>query len=78
MKPPHPLIQEVRQRIDVLALVNALEQHALGGSKMSATQVSAALALLKKVMPDISSAAEKNAKETTSALSHEDALKELE
>jgi len=37
----------------VLAILEALEQHVLGDKEMSSTQVSAALALLKKTLPDI-------------------------
>lgn len=37
-----------RRAIDACALIDALEQHVLGTKKMTATQVNAALALLKK------------------------------
>ncbi len=69
-------VEEARQCIDARLLVEALERHALGEIKMTSTQVSAALALLKKVMPDIStSKVDKNKNQT---LSHEEALKKLE
>ena len=43
----------VREKIRASQLVNALENHVLGRKKMSATQVSAALGLLKKCVPDM-------------------------
>lgn len=43
----------VRDKIRASQLVNALEDHVLGESELSATQVSAALGLLKKCVPDI-------------------------
>lgn len=67
---------DMRDRINVLALIDALENHVLGVQEMTSTQVSAALALLKKTLPDISeSRLEKTA---VSALTHEEALKELD
>lgn len=70
-------IEEARSSIDACALVDVLERHALGEVKMTNTQVSAALALLKKVMPDISTAKEQKKKEEK-VYSHEEALKKLE
>lgn len=46
----------VREKIRASQLVNALEKHVLGRSKMQATQVTAALGLLKKCVPDLSRA----------------------
>lgn len=67
---------DMRDRINVLALIDALENHVLGVQEMTSTQVSAALALLKKTLPDISeSRLEKTA---ISSLTHEEALKELD
>ena len=71
-------VGEALRRIDVLALVDALERHALGEIKMTATQVSAALVLLKKVIPDISAAAGKDKKEKDVLSAHEEALKQLD
>jgi len=72
-------IEEARSSIDARALVDVLERHALGEIKMSTSQVSAALALLKKVMPDISTLSSKGEKEEDEKfLSHEEALEELE
>lgn len=45
----------VRDKIRASQLVNRLEDHALGEVAMSATQVQAALGLLKKCVPDLSS-----------------------
>jgi len=65
--------------IDTAKLIEALQAHALGETKMTTTQVSAAIALLKKVMPDLPGSAAATLKENTQALkSHEEALRELE
>lgn len=45
---------EHRVKIQNSNILNALIEHAQGEREMSATQVSAAVALLKKVMPDLS------------------------
>lgn len=47
-------VQSVRNRIRAGGIVHRLEQHVLGAISMSATQVSAALGLLRKVVPDLS------------------------
>ena len=57
--------QNPRGKIDVAAIISALEAHVIGGEKMTATQVSAAIALLRN-----SFAAEDTP--------HENALDELE
>lgn len=44
----------VREKIRASQLVNRLEDHVLGELDLSATQVTAALGLLKKCVPDIS------------------------
>ncbi len=73
-KPAHP-----REAIQVLALIEALESHVLGRNEMTTTQVSAALALLKKTLPDIAAeAARRAAPPEDPAITHEDALSELE
>jgi hypothetical protein len=54
---------ETRAKIKASQLVNRLTDHALGNCEMSSTQVTAALGLLKKALPDLSSAEVKN--ETT-------------
>jgi hypothetical protein len=69
-----PAKKNFRDRINVLALIEALEQHVLGEKEMTATQVSAALALLKKTLPDMVDPLRKGAAKS----GHEDALKELE
>lgn len=46
--------EEVRQKIRATLLVKALEDHAIDGKEMSASQVTAALGLLKKSVPDLS------------------------
>ncbi|MFH1158170.1 MAG: hypothetical protein V1721_04710 [Pseudomonadota bacterium] len=50
----------------------------LGEKEMTATQVNAALALLKKTMPDLSEPIRRLMQETETPKAHEDALKELE
>lgn len=44
----------VRSRIRAGGIVKRLEDHVLGKVEMSATQVSAALGLLRKTVPDLS------------------------
>lgn len=76
-KRPRRAKKNLRDSINVLALIEALEQHVLGEKEMTSTQVSAALALLKKTLPDISEATRRVAAETESAR-HEEALRLLE
>lgn len=65
--------------INVAGLVAALQQHALGENEMSSTQVGAAIALLKKVLPDLPGSAAAALGENADALrAHEEALRELE
>lgn len=47
--------EAVRSRIRAGGIVNRLEQHVLGKVEMSASQVSAALGLLRKCVPDLAS-----------------------
>lgn len=61
-KPADPAFEKTRQKIRVTQIVNRLEKHILGEQdtkkkivKMSASQVTAALGLLKKVLPDLQS-----------------------
>ena len=67
-----------RERINTLALIEALEQHILGEKEMTSTQVSAALALLKKILPDVSEAPRKDGPHEDGRAKHEDALSALE
>ena len=46
---------KVRERIRASMITNALVKHVLGKNEMSATQVTAALGLLRKCVPDLSS-----------------------
>jgi hypothetical protein len=43
----------VRERIRTKAIVNRLTNHVLGRIEMSATQVTAALGLIRKTVPDL-------------------------
>ena len=49
-----PWSEATREKIKASMLINSLENHVLKGSKMKSTQVTAALGLLKKVVPDLS------------------------
>ena len=49
------LIDEARVKIRTTQLVNRLTDHVLGKAKMESTQVTAALGLLKKSLPDMQS-----------------------
>ncbi|MFN7115000.1 MAG: hypothetical protein ACK4PK_11655 [Alphaproteobacteria bacterium] len=75
--------RDPRKTIKVRAIIDALEQHVLGEKKMTATQVGAALALLKKTLPDMTAqgtagpAAQHDALKRDIA-AHEDALGALE
>ena len=44
---------EVRERIRASQLINRLENHVFGEVDMTSTQVTAALGLLKKCVPDL-------------------------
>lgn len=63
-----------RVKIQNSNILNALIEHAEGKRKMSASQVTAGLGLLKKIMPDLQ-AMQLDARV---AVSHEDQLSELE
>ncbi len=73
-----PAPKNLREKINVLALIDALEQHVLGEKEMTATQVNAALALLKKTLPDMTEATRKLAQTVENDGGHEAALKDLE
>ena len=52
----HPArVDEMREKIKATLIINKLENHILIGDEMSASQVSAALGLLRKAVPDLSS-----------------------
>lgn len=46
--------EKVRARIKTSMILNALSDHVLKGREMNKTQVTAAIALLKKTLPDLS------------------------
>lgn len=55
-KPLHPArVEEIRQKIKATLIIKKLENHILDDEEMSSSQVSAALGLLKKTVPDLSS-----------------------
>jgi hypothetical protein len=47
------LSMEHRAKIKAVAIINALQEHTLGHQPMSQTQVTAGVALLRKVIPDL-------------------------
>lgn len=51
--PSFSMSNEHRVKIQNSNILNALIEHAVGEREMSATQVSAGLGLLKKIMPDL-------------------------
>ena len=52
--PSDPCYDETRKKIDATRLITRLLNHALGKNKMTTTQVTAGLGLLRKVLPDLS------------------------
>jgi len=54
-KPGFRMSDEHRVKIQNSNILNALIEHVQGEREMSATQVSAGLGLLRKVMPDLAS-----------------------
>jgi hypothetical protein len=52
-RPGFQMSAEHRGKIRTTSILNALGEHVEGKRKMSATQVSAGLGLLRKVMPDL-------------------------
>lgn len=55
-KPGFQMTDEHRVKIQNSNILNALVEHVEGRREMSATQVSAGLGLLRKVLPDLSQA----------------------
>ncbi len=66
-----------RGKIDISALIGALQGHALDEKKMNSTQVSAAIALLKKVLPDLPPPVKKP-DDDKKHKTYEEALRELD
>ena len=52
-KPGFRMTQSHRDKIKNSNILNALMEHVEGNREMSSTQVTAGIALLKKVMPDL-------------------------
>jgi hypothetical protein len=57
-KPGFVMSNEHRVKIQNSNILTALIEHVEGNREMSATQVSAGLGLLKKIMPDLAAAAD--------------------
>lgn len=53
-KPGFKMPEEHRAKIRITNILNALQEHVEGSRDMEATQITAAVALLRKVMPDLS------------------------
>lgn len=53
--PSYQMSSEHRDKIKNSNILNALVEHAVGERKMTASQVTAGLGLLKKIMPDLAS-----------------------
>ena len=66
---------DARALIEVDLMIGRLQDHVLGKAELTSTQVSAALGLLKKTMPDLPSSLAVTAK---SELSHDDLIDELD
>lgn len=64
---------ETRARIQTSQIINRLEDHIFKGVDMSRTQVTAAVALLKKTVPDLASTELSG----SVSLTHEEALEQL-
>ena len=73
-RPGFRMSEAHRVKIQNSNILNALIEHVEGKREMGSTQVTAAVALLRKVMPDLSS----TTLDANVSLSHEDALGELE
>ena len=73
-KPGFVMSNDHRVKSQNSNILNALIEHAEGRREMGASQVTAGLGLLKKIMPDLS-AVEMSADIT---LAHEDSLEQLE
>ena len=54
-RPGFVMSPEHRAKIQSSNILNALIEHVEGGREMSSTQVTAGIALLKKVLPDLQS-----------------------
>lgn len=65
---------ETRLKIQTSQLINRLQSHVFGKVEMSQTQVTAAMGLLKKTLPDLSA----TTIDANVHMTQEDALAELE
>lgn len=61
-------VERIRERIKSDRIIDALENHVLGGKEMQPSQITAALGLLKKCVPDLA------AMEHSGTISHEHSL----
>lgn len=44
--------KDILEYVDVVSILNALQDHVINGKEMTSTQVNAALALLKRALPE--------------------------
>lgn len=68
-------VERIRERIKADRIIDSLEDHVLNGKEMTSTQVTAALGLLKKRVPDLSAVEHSGEIETSRSLA--DVLKSL-
>ena len=68
-------VERIRERIQADRIIKKLESHVLDAEEMSSSQVTAALGLLKKRVPDLSAVEHSGEVETTRALA--DVLKAI-
>lgn len=68
-------VERIRERIQADRIIDKLENHILDAQEMSSSQVTAALGLLKKKVPDLSAVEHSGEIETSRSLA--DVLKTL-
>jgi hypothetical protein len=68
-------MEVIREKIQSEKIINSLQNHAFGANEMKPSQVTAALGLLKKTVPDLSAIEHSGEIETSRALA--DVLKTL-
>lgn len=67
--------EEARKKIQTSQLINRLQDHALNGTEIKKTQITAALGLLNKVLPDLKAV---EASVDLAVQKHEEALDALD
>jgi N-methylhydantoinase B/oxoprolinase/acetone carboxylase alpha subunit len=70
-------IEQLRISIEAEKLIQALKEHAVGIKEMSATQVTAALGLVRKVLPDKTETAHSGESTVNHVITGDDARREI-